>query len=70
MAFGLRVVVDRFLPAGNLIVCDASGFENWEQQKGAISIDVPSTLSRTLAFRGYFATLMIDNTKFVKATFI
>ena len=34
--------------------------------KGAISLDQPSTLSRTIAFRGYLATLMIDNTKFVK----
>ena len=69
-AFGLQVVVDRNFPSQTLIVGDASGFEIFEQQKGAISIDVPSTLSRTLAFRGYFATLMIDNTKFVKATFI
>jgi HK97 family phage prohead protease len=66
MAFGLRVVVDRFLPAGNLIVCDASGFENWETPKGAISIENPSQLSRTIAWRGYFASVMIDATKFVK----
>ena len=66
MAFGLRVVVDRFLPAGNLIVGDASGFENWETPKGAISIENPSQLSRTIAWRGYFASVMIDATKFVK----
>jgi hypothetical protein len=69
-AFGLQVVVDRNFTNPTLIVGDPSGFEIFEQQKGAISIDVPSTLSRTLAFRGYFATLMIDNTKFVKATFV
>lgn len=68
-AFGLQVVVDRNFAAGTLIVGDASGFEIFEQQKGAISLDSPSTLSRTLAFRGYFATLMIDPTKFVKFTF-
>jgi hypothetical protein len=38
--------------------------------KGALSIEVPSTLSRTLAMRGYFATLMIDSSKFVKATIV
>lgn len=65
-AFGLTVVVDRNFAANTLIIGDPSGFEIFEQQKGAISIDVPSTLSRTIAFRGYFATLMIDNTKFVK----
>ena len=69
VAFGLQVVVDRNFATDTVIIGDASGFEIFEQQKGAISIDVPSTLSRTLAFRGYFATLMIDNTKFVKATF-
>jgi HK97 family phage prohead protease len=68
-AFGLQVVVDRNFAAGTLIIGDATGYELFEQQKGAISIDSPSTLSRTIAFRGYFAALMIDNTKFVKAAF-
>ena len=70
MAFGLRVVVDRNFAASTVIVGDPTGFEIFEQQKGAISIDVPSTLSRTIAFRGYFATLMMDETKFVKAAFV
>ena len=68
VAFGLRVVVDRNFASGTAIVGDPSGFEIFEQQKGALSVDVPSTLSRTIAFRGYFATLMIDETKFVKRT--
>jgi hypothetical protein len=65
-AFGLQVVVDRNFASDTLIVGDASGYEIFEQQKGALSIDVPSTLSRTIAFRGYLATLMIDASKFVK----
>jgi hypothetical protein len=69
-AFGLQVVVDRNFANGTLILGDASGYELFEQQKGAISIDSPSTLSRTLAFRGYFAALMIDSSKFVKAAFV
>ena len=68
VAFGLRVVVDRNFAADTVIVGDASGFEIFEQQKGAISIDNPSTISRTIAWRGYLATLMIDATKFVKLT--
>ena len=77
VAFGLNVVVDRNFAADTVIVGAAGtsngnptggGFEIMELQKGAISIDVPSTLSRTVAFRGYFSTLMIDDTKFVKAT--
>lgn len=67
-AFGLSVVVDRNFASDTLIIGDASGYELFEQQKGAISIDSPSTLSRTIAFRGYFAALMIDSSKFVRAT--
>jgi HK97 family phage major capsid protein len=64
-AFGLRLVVDRNL-VNQVYVGNTDGFEVFEQAKGAISIDTPSTLSRTVAFRGYLATLMIDSTKFVK----
>jgi HK97 family phage prohead protease len=71
-AFGLQVVVDRNLPSGTLIIGDATsgGFECWEQMKGAVSIEQPSTLSRQIAFRGYFAAKMIDDTKFIKAAFV
>jgi hypothetical protein len=65
VAFGMRVVVDRNFASGTAVLGDPSGFEIFEQQKGALSIQVPSTLSQTMAFRGYFATLMIDETKFV-----
>jgi hypothetical protein len=68
MAFGLQVVVDRNFASDTVIVGDPSGFEIFEQQKGALSLEAPSTLSRTLSWHGYFATLMIDNTKFVKLT--
>ena len=34
--------------------------EVYEQQKGAISIEVPSTLGRQVSFRGYFAALLIN----------
>jgi hypothetical protein len=74
-AFGLQVVVDRNFASDTLIIGCAggptgSGYEIYEQQKGAISIDSPSTLSRTIAWRGYFATVMIDQTKFVRAAFV
>ena len=68
-AFGLSVCVDRNFASVTAIVGDASGYELFEQQKGTMSIESPSTLSRTIALRGYFAALMIDETKFVKFTF-
>lgn len=67
-AFGLTVVVDRAFASDTCIVGDPSGYIAWEQSKGAISLDNPSNLSRTIAFRGYFATKMVDATKFVKLT--
>jgi len=73
---GLVLVVDKNMAGGtgsgglNGVVGHAAGaaagFEFYEQQKGAISIDVPSTLGRTIAFRGYAAAFMADATKFVK----
>ena len=68
-AFGLSVIVDRNFANPMLIVGDASGYEIYEQQKGAITTDNPTELSRTLAWRGYFATTMLDADKFVKASF-
>ena len=67
-AFGLITVVDRNFATDTCIVGDPSGFEIFEQQKGALSLESPSTLSRTLSWHGYFSTLMIDPTKFVSLT--
>ena len=67
-AFGLITVVDRNFATDTCIVGDPSGFEIFEQQKGALTLEAPSTLSRTLSWYGYFATLMIDPTKFVSLT--
>jgi HK97 family phage prohead protease len=69
-AFGLNLVVDRNLTlAGdnNLYVGDSSGFECWEQQRGAVSVDLSDgALGRVIKFRGYFSSVMMDATKFVK----
>lgn len=67
-AFGLTVVVDRGFASDTVIVGDPTGYQIWEDPRGAISWDNPSNLSRTIAFRGYFATKMVDATKFVKLT--
>jgi len=65
---GLVLVVDKNAPGSFMghAAGPAAGFEFYEQQKGAISVDVPSTLGRTIAYRGYAAAFMADATKFVK----
>lgn len=65
---GLVLVVDKNAPGSFMghAAGPAAGFEFYEQQKGAISVEVPATLGRTIAFRGYAASFMADATKFVK----
>ena len=73
---GLVLVVDKNMAGGTAsgdlqgvvghAAGPAAGFEFYEQQKGAISVEVPATLGRTIAFRGYAAGFMADATKFVK----
>lgn len=65
---GLNLVVDK--NAGGSFIGHmagpAAGYEFYEQMKGAISIDVPQVMGRTISFRGYAAGFMADATKFVK----
>ena len=65
---GLVLVVDKNAPGSFMghAAGPAAGFEYYEQQKGAISVEVPATMGRTIAFRGYAAAFMADATKFVK----
>jgi hypothetical protein len=65
---GLVLVVDKNAPGSFMghAAGPAAGFEFYEQQKGAISVEVPATMGRTIAFRGYAAGFMADATKFVK----
>jgi hypothetical protein len=68
-AFGLSVVVLPYLSAGFVAVGNAMGFEVFEQAKGAISVEASDgSLSRYIKFRGYLASLMIDENMFVKRT--
>lgn len=71
-AFGLRVVVDRNLASGTLLIGSTrdGGFECWEDPRGSVMLHQPSTLSWEIAFRGYFAAKMIDSSKFIKAAFV
>ena len=70
-AFGFTVVVDANFANDTVIVGVPDGFEIFEQQKGAISAEAnDGSLSRTLAFRGYLATLMIEAAKFRRAAFV
>ncbi len=55
---GLSLVVDNNFAASTMLVVYAPGFEIYEAQQGILSVDVPSTLSRTFSYYGYFATFV------------
>ncbi len=62
---GLSLVVSPQFTAGTFIVGNPDGLRFFELQKGAVSVNQPSTLSVRLAWRGYFAGLVLDDAKFV-----
>lgn len=73
VAFGLQVVVDtNFDNTGNgtMILGDTIGFEAFEQTKGFLSVDNATNRSRDISWLGYFATLMLDADRYVKAAFV
>ena len=65
---GLVLVVDKNAPGSFMghAAGPAAGFEFYEQQKGSVAVQVPSTMGYTVNFRGYAAGFMADATKFVK----
>jgi len=64
---GLTFVVSGKFAAETFIIGNPSGtFELYEQNKGAIRVERPSTLAVELAYRGYFASAMLEAGAFVK----
>lgn len=55
---GLNLVVDNNFAAGTMLVVYAPGYEIYEQQRGLMSVENPSTLGRTFSYYGYFATFV------------
>ena len=59
--FGLNLVADRNFAAGTLFVARGAAIEFYEQIKGVMSVEVPSTLGRTFSYYGYVATFIADS---------
>jgi HK97 family phage prohead protease len=69
-AFGLRVVVDRNLTSAGMTILDPRALESYEMNKGLISVENPSQLSRQIAVRGYWASKVISPELAIKAAFV
>lgn len=61
--FGLNLVADRNFAAGSLVVARGAAIEFYEQVRGIMSVEVPSTLGRTMSYYGYVATFIADATQ-------
>ena len=59
--FGLNLVADRNFAAGTLYVARGNAIEFYEQVRGLMSVEAPSTLGRTFSYYGYVATFIADS---------
>jgi hypothetical protein len=57
---GLNLVVDRAFANDTMVVARGSAIEFYEQVRGIMSVEVPSTLGRTFSYYGYVATFIAD----------
>jgi hypothetical protein len=59
---GLNLVVDANFAAGTMVLARGSAIEFYEQIRGIMSVEVPSTLGRTFSYYGYVSTFIADPT--------
>jgi hypothetical protein len=59
--FGLNLVADRNFASGTMIVARGTAIEFYEQVRGILSVEVPSTLGRTFSYYGYVSTFIADS---------
>ena len=65
---GLELVVSSKLAAKSMIILNSTAFEVYEQMRGMLSVEQPSTLSRLISIFGYFATFKANATMIRKIT--
>ena len=65
---GLELVVSSKLAAKSMLIMNNTAFECYEQMRGMLSVEQPSTLSRLISIFGYFATFRANATMIRKIT--
>lgn len=58
--FGLNLVVDRNFANSTMVVARGAAIEFYEQVRGIMSVEVPSTLGRQFSYYGYVSTFIAD----------
>jgi hypothetical protein len=59
--FGLNLVADKNFATNTMVVARGSAIEFYEQVRGIMSVEVPSTLGRTFSYYGYVSTFIADS---------
>ncbi len=59
--FGLSLVADRNFAAGTMVVARGVAIEFYEQVRGLMSVELPSTLGRNFSYAGYVSTFIADS---------
>ena len=60
---GLRLVPDKNFASNTLVVAKSQAIEFYEQVRGLMSVEAPSTLGRVFSYYGYVATFIADSTQ-------
>jgi HK97 family phage prohead protease len=61
--FGLNLVADRNFAGNTMVVARGTAIEFYEQVRGIMSVEVPSTLGRQFSYYGYVSTFIADSTQ-------
>ena len=65
---GLKLVVDNNFAAKTMVIMKDIGFEIYEDWKGIMSLDQPTTLTRAVSTHGYFCTFKANASMIQKIT--
>ena len=65
---GLKLVVDNNFAAKTMVIMKDIGFEIYEDWKGILSLDSPTTLTRAVSTHGYFCTFKANASMIQKIT--
>jgi HK97 family phage prohead protease len=65
---GLEIVVDNKFAAKTMVIMNKNAFEVYRQDRGMLSVEVPSTLGRQMSVFGYAATFAANSNMIQKIT--
>jgi hypothetical protein len=65
---GLNIIVDRNFAAKTMVIFNSNAYEIYRADRGLLSVENPSTVSRTMSMFGYAATFAANSSMIRKIT--